>query len=1211
MTLAASSERRPFESPHVKPSPLVSITIPAFNPRFFRAALQGALNQSYENLEIIVCDDRRDDEIEQIVEALATKTDKPVRYLRNPQPLGLQGNLLRCLEEARGQYIKFLCDDDRLMPHCIERQAKVLDVHDDVSLAGAQRYLCDSDDHLLPPRLENCCFSPIDAVFKGGDILAILKDSPVNFIGGLSSVLLRRSDVLALLPAVAQPGQGFVALLDLALFACLLRRGNLAIMNQVQSFERIHPDRLKKQAPVAQQEATELQWLGQMLEARGSEPAPAHGWVRYVPLGQTGERKWEELCLSRLLSLQQTIVHWKVGSQAESFSELYAQWLSCRQFSAATKRQLPERIAGWSQQPKIVPVVVDSEGDSAALQVTLQSIAEQSYAAEATLVLSCNGRQNGVSERTLTMVLQDSWPRQLNEVLPQLDGADWFYLLRAGDRLTESALLLMAERIAANHGVRCCYSDEGALREQVSAEPVFKPDFNLDLLRGYPYVGRALALQRQRFIELGGFNPEFDELSPHDLLWRLVENDGLQVVEHISEILLESQQAYATWLSSPAVIEHNPRVLAEHLRRLGIEHRIERGSLPMLNRVHYNHGAQPRVSIIIATRDERVALQRCVETLIEKTAYNHYEILIVDNASRDPEARAWLQAMADMGSDMLRVLRYDASSNVAALFNFAAGQARGEYLLLLSPHSMIFNSDWLGELLNHAQRPEVGVVGAKLISPQGTIAGAGLLLGLRGPVGTPFIGEPAQARGYMQRLHVAQNYSAVSGECLMVRKQVFDDLGALDEATFSQSFSDVDLCLRVRNNGYLVVWTPDAQVVFAELENHTLDPQSEKQRQQVDAKEQESVLLRWLPVLARDPAYNRNLGLTGSSFCLEPGLRAGWDPLTQRMQPNVLAMPMNLTAVGHYRVVQPFIELEAANRIGGHMAFEMPSILDIERQSPDVIILQGRYSEGPINEIERLKTYSRAFRIFELDDYVIKVPKKNGHLRNMPEDMEQTVRRGIGLCDRLVVSTQALADALAGSNSDIRVVPNMLAPHLWHGLRGQRRTSSKPRVGWGGGTSHAGDLEIIAEVVRELAHEVEWVFFGMCPEALRPYIHEFHSVIGLEAYPAKLASLNLDLALAPLEHHIFNDCKSNLRLLEYGACGYPVICSDTEAYRGYLPCTRVVSNSTSEWLQAIRMHLSDREASYRMGDELREVVLRDYMLQGDNLQPWFDGWMPD
>ncbi|MFW7265719.1 glycosyltransferase, partial [Pseudomonas juntendi] len=160
-------------------------------------------------------------------------------------------------------------------------------------------------------------------------------------------------------------------------------------------------------------------------------------------------------------------------------------------------------------------------------------------------------------------------------------------------------------------------------------------------------------------------------------------------------------------------------------------------------------------------------------------------------------------------------------------------------------------------------------------------------------------------------------------------------------------------------------------------------------------------------------------------------------------------------------------------------------------------------------------------------------------------------------------------------------------------------------------TSHSGDLEVIAETVRQLANDVHWVFFGMCPEELRSYIHEFHPVVSLERYPEKLASLNLDLALAPLEFHIFNDCKSNLRLLEYGACSYPVICTNTEAYRGHLPCTRVYTNSTEEWVAAIRAHLADPEASYRMGDELHQAVMRDFVLRDDNLGHWEWGWLAD
>jgi hypothetical protein len=441
----------------------------------------------------------------------------------------------------------------------------------------------------------------------------------------------------------------------------------------------------------------------------------------------------------------------------------------------------------------------------------------------------------------------------------------------------------------------------------------------------------------------------------------------------------------------------------------------------------------------------------------------------------------------------------------------------------------------------------------------------------------------------------------------MVRREVFEDLGGLDTQAFSLVLNDVDLCLRVGQAGYLVVWTPRASV-----ELHSTSPsEHEPTTFALQAYQHETFYQRWLPKVASDPAYSPHLSLSASNFRLESRVRSGWNPFCSRTLPSILALPVNSAATGHYRVIQPLFELEAAGRVIGRCMYEAPSIIDIERMSPDVILLQCRYGDSAARELTQIKTYSNARRIFELDDYVISAPKKNSHTRNKATNIEEIVRTSISLCDRVVVTTDALADALSSMHQDIRVVPNMLAPHLWNGLVSKRETSGKPRVGWGGGTSHTGDLEIIADVVRELANEVDWVFFGMCPEGLLPYVHEFHSAVGLNEYPAKLASLDLDLALAPLEHHIFNDCKSNLRLLEYGACGYPVICSDTKAYKGQLPCTRLPSNSTEHWIEAIRMHLADPVASYRMGDELREAVRRDCMLQGSNLQHWFNGWVGD
>ncbi|WP_095139346.1 glycosyltransferase [Pseudomonas sp. Irchel s3a10] len=1197
----------------MNPLPLVSLVIPAFNPRFFERTLNSAVSQTYGQLEIIVCDDSRGSEIQTIVAAVVEQSGVAVRYVRNPRTLGMVGNLKACLEQAQGQLIKFLCDDDHLYAACVEQQAQEM-VREEVRLVLAQRLFWDADDIILPARLENTSLSPLSGLFKGDDLLGIFEKFPVNVLGGFTNALFRREDVVELLPALTQEGHCFVATLDFALFVCLMRRGNVAVSNNVLSAERLYPERLSAQQSMKDAVEVEREWILQMLKARSGESAPAPGWVRYIPLTKADEtpRVWEELPLSRTLGTKQSRQEWCVGIDSWSFAELYAQWLECRVLTEGQRKLLPETLAGWSHQPGIVPIVIDRDGSRDGVERTLEALAAQDYLPELILVLSAACFEAELDDRVFRMPLQDDGLEQINALLPQLEGADWFYLLQAGDRPVVPALLIMAERIAHSAALTCLYSDEGSLRNGESAEPAFKPDFNLDLLRSYPYVGRALAFKRERFLALGGFEATFAELAPHDVLWRMVESDGTQVVGHVAEVLVQSPFDLSAWLAAPAVIEQNPRVIEAHLQRLGIAHEIRRGSSELLNRVDYRHARRPLVSIIIVTKDQTAALQRCVETLLEKTAYSEYELLLVDNGSESAEALAWLDGMAQLGGERIRVLSYPQQGNAAALHNFAVGQARGEYVLLLNSFAVITQADWLDELLNHAQRPEVGVVGAKLFNPDGCVLHAGLILGLQGAVGLPFYGQSLQSDGYMFRLQAVHDLSAVGADCLMVRKAVYESVAGLDEQALKQALNVVDLCLRIGQEGYLVVWTPYALLALGARPS----VQATAEEEQLQLQEQETFYKRWLPRIARDPAFNVNLSLQGvgaTSFSLEPGLRTGWSAFSRAQLPNVLAVPINASAIGHYRMSQPLIELEAANRAEGRICYGLPSIIDIERQSPDVIVLQGRYSQGAIDEIPPLKKFCHARRIFELDDYVIDVPHRNAHIRNMPnkQEMERMVRSAISLCDRVVVSTQPLANALSDMHHDIRVVPNMLARNLWTDLRSQRRTSKKPRVGWGGGTSHHGDLAVIADVVRELANEVDWVFFGMCPDDLRPYMHEFHGVIPLEVYPAKLASLNLDLALAPLEFHIFNDCKSNLRLLEYGACGYPVVCTDTEAYRGYLPCTRVKTNSTDEWLQAIRMHLADPDASYRMGDELREVVLRDYVLRGDNLRYWESGWLAD
>ena len=1182
---------------------LVSIAIPAFNPEFFRGTLLSAISQDYHSLEVVICDDSSGPEIEAICEELGKTSSVTLRYVRNPQRLGFARNLLACLSHASGEMIKFLCDDDVLIHQCISRQVKVLHENEDVSIVIGQRVLCDADDIFLPSRFLNCLISPTSAVLHGTDLLACVADSTVNLFGGISHALFRRAQVEEYLEALVQDGQGFVARLDMALYICLLRRGHLASLDQLLSFERIHAGRLSHQVAMTEAVAAESEWLLQMLAARTSEKAPADGYVRYLPLASYfggADPVWEELDVRNFLTKQIATFNQQVGTNSVDFAELYAEWLECRSLSEGQLRLLPKRIQQWPCQPRIMPVVFCSEGDEFGLRVTLDSLAAQSYAASRILLLGPGNSTPPTIAGVQYQVRQGDGFKQVNTLLANDGQVDWILLLQAGDRLHPHALVIMAERMALRTHALCLYSDEGTHDGRASSQPIFKPDFNLDLMRSLPYVGRQLAFKCEALSAIGGFDEQYAGLAPHDVLWRLVETHGLHVVEHVPEVLVQSQYSYADWIREPSIQALAAPVVRAHLQRLGVSAQVDSYPDSPMTRVGYRHEEPASVSILIPASADLLTLRRCVESLFEHTHYGSYEVLLIASGDESAEVQGWLRAMEGLGGDQLRVVRVQSRSRAESL-NQASELARGDYLLLLDAECALFDGQWLNELMLQAQRPEVGVVGPKLFGRDGKVASCALVLGLRGLTGNPFLG--CADSSYLDRLRVVQNWSALSLDCLLVRRALFRELQGLDTDSLRKNWFDADLCLRARELGYLIVWTPFSKVARLGVASDSPDVDQEADEQ--------AFYQRWLPSVACDPNYNRNLSLTQGSFNLEPGLRNGWDPFIDRAMPSVLALPFNASGVGHYRVIQPFTELERAGWIQGRLSFSMPKPVEAEREKPDVVIIQLRYANESSKEIARLKQFSNARRIFEIDDYIIDPPKKNDHVRNWPSNTGQKLSQAIGLCDRLVVSTEPLADALSHMHQDIRVVPNMLAASLWAGLTSERQTSIKPRVGWAGGTSHRGDLELMLEVVQRLADEVDWIFFGMCPEILRPYVKEFHKGVQLAQYPQKLASLNLDLALAPLEQNLFNDCKSNLRLLEYGVCGYPVICTDTKAYAGYLPCTRVRENSTEQWLDAIRMHLSDPQASYRQGDALREVVLRDYLLTPRHLQHWANAWLAD
>ena len=364
---------------------------------------------------------------------------------------------------------------------------------------------------------------------------------------------------------------------------------------------------------------------------------------------------------------------------------------------------------------------------------------------------------------------------------------------------------------------------------------------------------------------------------------------------------------------------------------------------------------------------------------------------------------------------------------------------------------------------------------------------------------------------------------------------------------------------------------------------------------------------RWMPTIAFDPAYNRNLTSTQLGFAVENEGAPTWNP-DFRPRPRVLVHPADREGCGEYRMIAPSRALLRAGIAHTYETMRLMSPPELARMEPDTIVLQRQLEFNQIEGIRAVKQFSKTFRVFEIDDLITNLPLKSAYRPAIADDIGQRLQQALALCDRLVVSTETLARRYGKLCDEVVVVPNRLEGARWRGVEAGRRFGAKPRVGWAGAVGHAGDLALMTSVLEATHQQVDWVFFGMCPTALTPYVAEFHDWVRLDDYPKKLASLDLDLAIAPLEFNPFNEAKSNLRLLEYGVLGYPVICTDIFPYQCDLPVTRL-KNRHRDWIKTVLDMTADRDACRREGQKLREAILAHWMLE-DHLEEWRAAWLP-
>jgi GT2 family glycosyltransferase len=448
-------------------------------------------------------------------------------------------------------------------------------------------------------------------------------------------------------------------------------------------------------------------------------------------------------------------------------------------------------------------------------------------------------------------------------------------LLDHDDELALHALAEIVFAFSAQPKRVFIYSDEDKLDELGRRfDPYFKPDWNPDLFLGQNYTCHLSAFRTARLRTIGGFREGFEGSQDWDLTLRAVE--GLTPVEihHIPKILyhwraiagstalvIDQKAQYPFVAARKALSEHLERtgVAAEIVAVAGHHWRIQR-RLP---------SPPPKVSIIIPTRNSVGLLRVTVDSLLAKSTYPNFEIIVVNNHSDDAGTLAYFDELRAM---KVRVVDYEAPFNYSALNNFAARQAEGSVLAFLNNDLELITPDWLEEMTSQALRPEIGAVGAMLYFPDDTVQHAGAILGLTGPgaekgvAGHAFKGAKRGSEGQRNRLRLVQNYSALTAACLVIRREVFEKVGGFNERELAVAFNDIDLCLRIRKAGFRNLWTP-----FAEFYHHESASRGREDTPEKEARfNNEVAYMRttWGRQLDEDPAYNPNLSLRHEDFSL-------------------------------------------------------------------------------------------------------------------------------------------------------------------------------------------------------------------------------------------------------------------------------------------------------------------------------------------------------
>ena len=545
--------------------------------------------------------------------------------------------------------------------------------------------------------------------------------------------------------------------------------------------------------------------------------------------------------------------------------------------ASGTTRKLAAQLEDWAHRPVISIVVPVHDTRREWLDALVQSVRSQFYP-HWQLVLVDDASTKAPTREALTAAEDDDRIRVIrresgggismatNAGIAVADG-DYIAFVDHDDLLEPDALLQVARAIEAT-GADIVYTDEDKIDAagQQTYDPHYKPAWSPDLLLSQNYISHLTVIRRELIGRVGGLNSEFDGSQDHDLMLRASEaaNEIVHVPLSLYHWRAVEGSTAREFGEKSYPWEAGRRAVEQALVRRGIAGTAKRGERPGTYRVRRSVVGQPKISILIPFRDQPRLLGQCIRSILDKTDYGHYEIIGLDNQSESAATHELMRKLAAR-DPRVRFEHYDQPFNFSAINNFGAGLAEGEHLLLLNNDTEVIAPEWLGAMLAHSQREQVGAVGAKLLYPNDRIQHAGAILGIGGVAGHSHKFLDNNANGYFSRPHLTQNVSAVTGACLMVKKTLYEELGALEERYLSIAFNDIDFCVRLREKDLLNIYEPSAALYHHESISRGYEDSDDKRMR--FSKEVRYMQFRHAETLSEcDPYFSPNLAPHSESF---------------------------------------------------------------------------------------------------------------------------------------------------------------------------------------------------------------------------------------------------------------------------------------------------------------------------------------------------------